>query len=170
VGKHFADVLVEKETTTSKHHQSLRATGFETSEWARFLLFYRLHFSALASEHSLWLLSPIEVGIKRALDLTVMREWDEDDLFIPSFYKAAAAEGFFPCLPDVIGAAASLFVESNLVQLHVGHLPVRDSGGGQQVLTLGRHGSRLWLNDMRFHYSIQHLLSCETPWLFCRND
>lgn len=183
--EYFGEVTVEAGMTASKHRQVLNELGFnetlieerkkdrrERTDWTEFVM-NRLHFSRGASGHFLSPLMPTEVGIDRAADLSTKRDFGadgEDDLFIPSFYKAANAEGFYPCMPDVVSVAGALFMESSLSQLYLAHQPIRDSGGGEMVLKLSRRQSGLWLNEVRWHPTVQHLLSCETPWLFCRAD
>ena len=178
VGQYFGTALVPVDTTHAKHRQAIKDQGFKRAisekekfvpDWVE-LLMDRQQFSRTASRHSLWLLSPMELGIEQAADLTNVRDGGEDDLFIPYFYGLAAAEGFLPCMPDMLGGAAKLFAESDLSRLSLGHQPVKDSGGGQSVLTFSRRKEVLWVSTLRWHPAIQHLLSCETPWLFCRTD
>ena len=186
VGEYFGDAQVPVDTTHAKHRQAMKDQGFNRAQlgqtdWVE-LLMDRQHFSRVASRHSLWLLSPMELGIEQAADLTYVpdegeddltnvRDGGEDDLFIPYFYGLAAADGFLPCMPDVLGGAAELFAESDLPRLSLAHQAVKDSGGGLSVLTFSRRqGDVLWVSVMRWHPAIQHLLSCESPWLFCRAD
>lgn len=170
-GEYFAEVTVATGRTLPQHREKLSELNFDRSHWCTVIM-DRLDFSPEASLHSLWLLFPTEVGITRAADLTNVRDGGEDDLFIPSFYRAAEVEGFYPCAPDVLSDAAELFADSDLNHLHLAHDPVGDSGGGEMVLTFSRRprARGLWVSDMRWHPTIQHLLSCDVPWLFCRAD
>ena len=175
VGQYLGDVTVATDTTIATHRNALSLLSFkghrleDKADWTQFIM-NKLQFSAEASRHSLWLLSPMELGIDQAADLTNVRYGGEDDLFIPSYYLAAAGEGFYPSAPDILSCAARFFVDSDLDRLHLAHDPVKDSGGGEMVLTFSRRPNGLWMSAMRWHPTIQHLLSCETPWLFCRAD
>lgn len=151
----FAEFSSKGGMTGSQHIAMVGAAGRGLTDWSRDMLKYKMRFPIADRLVRLVAVTPRQFGFTNRLD-------------VPLFQLIALKQGLPRCWPDAVTNLCRLYQDQPLgeVVYVATRSNRRDSGGGNEILSLSKRETGLWLSDFRWHPSIAHLLSVDSTWLF----